>query len=1175
MNCLRSPRTLRATVARTGLVLIAFASFACSTDGGDADVFDPFSGLDIPPFTTDTSDKKDAVVADGTTANDANDGGANDVDEIVSDPCVPNPCAEANKTVCVVDATAPDGRRCDCDAGMVDDGEGGCEAKCVVSGPPPDPAKVSPGDLVISELMVNPKSVDDSIGEWVEIYNASAQPIDINGLVLSEDDKFDEHIIHHCKALIVPPGGVLAIGASTDVSKNGGAKLSYAYTGVSLNNLKDSLILEARYKDGTTVKVDRVHWDTSWPINKLAGFALAVDTTQTTAEGNDDFTHWCPAVDKLSGGDRGSPGVVNAACPLPPDKDNDGKLDAVDNCPDIANADQADGDGDGVGDVCDNCVLLGNKNQADSDGDGAGDVCDPAVCGDEELDAGEQCDDGNSLGNDGCEQCKKTAVSAGSIVISEIMVWSGAATPQWIELSNPGDVDISINGWKIVVDKGINGQGYQHTIAASLLVVPAKGQLAIVNSNESAQNGGINGSYHVMNGGNPSMTFSLQSDVVTLIDSLSNKVVDRVPFVYNQVMENGVAKSLDPKHLSTLQNDGPIFWCSAYTPISGSPGLLGTPGEPNPTCIPPSGDKDDDKVFNAVDNCPFVANADQTDSDKDGFGDACDVCDGVADPAQGDGDGDGVGDACDNCATTPNADQQDSDSNGFGDACDVKTCGNGKLDAFEGCDDANKKPGDGCNAQCQKEFYVPGSIIVTELMIAPAKSFVPAGQWIELYNASDAPLDINGWVLRNSGIETHTISSPTALIIPSKGYMVLAHDLDPQLNGGVAASYAYKGQVQTSDLVFSATFADDLVLEWNKIAIDQVAWNPQAGFQIIQGRSNAVSPDQLTAAGNDVQANWCPGKAPYGAGDWGSPGKANPSCVNPCKGKPDDADCGEGQWCKKEVCELKPGCGDGKLQPDLDEECDDGNKLPGDGCNSLCKKEAIPLPKGTLVISEVMPTPAALPPEKGQWLEVFNPTSQAIDIVGWTLVSGATSHKIQPQMSGAPLMVMPQAFAVIAARQSAAQNNGITAIYGWNDSANQLGGTLAIANGVGTPISLIDTNFKPIDSITLNGPFTVGGSMMLDTPCLSPTDNDKAECWKAPSLTCYFGTLVSAVGFDASKSDLGKPYCVDNSTCTAPEQCLSIVLEYEDGFQYKLAPDGKMKCVARARGTPALANTCL
>ncbi len=64
-------------------------------------------------------------------------------------------------------------------------------------------------------------------------------------------------------------------------------------------------------------------------------------------------------------------------CLPPADSDADGAFDAYDNCPRVANPDQADGDGDGVGDACDNCPGAANPDQEDSDGDGTGDVCDP------------------------------------------------------------------------------------------------------------------------------------------------------------------------------------------------------------------------------------------------------------------------------------------------------------------------------------------------------------------------------------------------------------------------------------------------------------------------------------------------------------------------------------------------------------------------------------------------------------------------------------------------------------------------------------------------------------------------------------------------------------------------------------------------------------------------------
>jgi len=91
------------------------------------------------------------------------------------------------------------------------------------------------------------------------------------------------------------------------------------------------------------------------------------------------------------------------------DGDGDGLLDYADNCPTVANADQADGDGDGAGDACDpapppppppaepppvtdadgdgildvadNCPQLANPDQADADGDKIGNACETLPSG--------------------------------------------------------------------------------------------------------------------------------------------------------------------------------------------------------------------------------------------------------------------------------------------------------------------------------------------------------------------------------------------------------------------------------------------------------------------------------------------------------------------------------------------------------------------------------------------------------------------------------------------------------------------------------------------------------------------------------------------------------------------------------------------------------------------------
>ncbi len=86
------------------------------------------------------------------------------------------------------------------------------------------------------------------------------------------------------------------------------------------------------------------------------------------------------------------------------DTDSDGVVNAGDNCPGVANADQADNDADTLGDACDpdddndgvadttdNCRVASNADQADLDGDARGDACDSDDDGDGTADAGDNC----------------------------------------------------------------------------------------------------------------------------------------------------------------------------------------------------------------------------------------------------------------------------------------------------------------------------------------------------------------------------------------------------------------------------------------------------------------------------------------------------------------------------------------------------------------------------------------------------------------------------------------------------------------------------------------------------------------------------------------------------------------------------------------------------------------
>ena len=73
-------------------------------------------------------------------------------------------------------------------------------------------------------------------------------------------------------------------------------------------------------------------------------------------------------------------------------------------------------------------------------------------------------------------------------------------------------------------------------------------------------------------------------------------------------------------------------------------------------------DSDGDGLLNSEDNCPTIANSDQSDTDGDCIGDVCDEFPEIYDLTQPDTDSDNIGDACDSC---PNDPENDADSDGM------------------------------------------------------------------------------------------------------------------------------------------------------------------------------------------------------------------------------------------------------------------------------------------------------------------------------------------------------------------------------------------------------------------------------------------------------------------------------------------------------------------------------
>ena len=162
------------------------------------------------------------------------------------------------------------------------------------------------GDLVITEVMRNPAAVEDVRGEWLEITNVRAEPVDLDGMWLVDDGSDAWQVRGPTR---VAAGGVVVFGASAAPELNGGAPVDVAWSGIALGNGADEISL----KGPDDVTFDRVRWTSSSAGN--SGLSMSLDPLATDAAANDLDSFWCEPLASYGDGDHGTPGRPNARCP--------------------------------------------------------------------------------------------------------------------------------------------------------------------------------------------------------------------------------------------------------------------------------------------------------------------------------------------------------------------------------------------------------------------------------------------------------------------------------------------------------------------------------------------------------------------------------------------------------------------------------------------------------------------------------------------------------------------------------------------------------------------------------------------------------------------------------------------------------------------------------------------
>lgn len=392
------------------------------------------------------------------------------------------------------------------------------EGLCV---PPAEPPAV--GTLVITEIMVDPSAVKDTEGEWFEIRNTTANAVNLQGLVVTDDDGETFTIT---ELVHLGPNKHFVLGRNSKMSENGGVTVSYVYTKFDLTNESDRIVL----KLGDVV-IDAVAWDGTWAVP--TGASLSLPPEKQNHELNDSSTAWCPSTTFIVGeaGDKGTPGVTNL--------------------------------------TCDSQVCVPNCEGKQCGPNGCGGQCGTCV-------PGTTCSGGLCVAQTG------QPPALGDVVINELMINpknSSDTNGEWIELKNLSSKDLQLMGLEV---SDLEGDKF---VVSSPLTLPPYGFVVLGRNANSEMNGGYLPDF-VFDGftlANTADEVILKFEGVVL-DQVLYTTTNVDPSL-NWSVPDGSSLALKPDFATETGNDLPGNWClqDAAMPlvVAPNPSDKATPGAAN------------------------------------------------------------------------------------------------------------------------------------------------------------------------------------------------------------------------------------------------------------------------------------------------------------------------------------------------------------------------------------------------------------------------------------------------------------------------------------------------------------------------------------------------------------------------------------------------------------------
>ena len=305
-------------------------------------------------------------------------------------------------------------------------------------------------------------------------------------------------------------------------------------------------------------------------------------------------------------------------------------------------------------------------------------------------------------------------------------------------------------------------------------------------------------------------------------------------------------------------------------------------------------------------------------------------------------------------------------------------------------------------------------MVINEIMQNPAAVADTAGEWFEVYNATSQAIDLNGWTIADAGTDNHHIQTPNGepLWLPAGGYLVLGRNADASANGGVSIAYRYAG--------FTLGNTDDeiILLDGAGTEIDRVAYDGGPAFPNPDGAAmQLIRPDLDNALG----ANWriAPDPWPGSAGDRGSPGAANPVILPTSTATVTRTPTPTASPTATPLTptETPSPTSTATPTPTAATPTRDAIGHAEHGATRRCRHQRDPAES------------RAVADTAGEWFEVYNATSQAIDLNGWTIADAGTDrHRIQTP-NGEPLWLPAGAYLVLGRNADSDANGGVAIAY--------------------------------------------------------------------------------------------------------------------------------------------------